>query len=78
MCMYVCVCSPRTLYPHPGPLLTSGWASPALVLGRFSATVIGVGVWLKDSDGEGVSVPALGLIQAAFLLFQQDQCSLHL
>lgn len=57
--MYVCVCSPRTLYPHPGPLLTSAWASPALVLGRFSAAVIGVGMWLKDSDGEGVSVPVL-------------------
>ena len=59
VCIYVCVWSPRTLYPHPGPLLTSGWVSPALVLGRFSAAVIGVGVWLKDSDGEGVSMPAL-------------------
>ena len=50
---------PETPYPHPGPLLISGWVSPVLVLGRLRAAGVGVGMWPKDRDEGLVSVPAL-------------------
>lgn len=61
-CWCICLCvfaAPETPYPHPGPLLISGWVSPVLVLGRLRAAGVGVGMWPKDRDEGVVSVPAL-------------------
>lgn len=51
--------APETPYPHPGPLLISGWVSPVLVLGRFSVAGVSVGVWPKNRDEGEVSVSVL-------------------
>ena len=59
-CIYLCVfAAPETPYPHPVPLLISGWVSPVLVLGRLSVAGLSVGMWPKDRDEGAVSVPVL-------------------
>ena len=58
----ICLCvfaAPETPYPHPAPLLISGWVSPLLALGSLSVAGVSVGMWPKDRDEGVVSVPVL-------------------